>query len=72
MPARCHMLICHLHRYFTDSLVNHIHAYDYEGGSLSNRRLFIDPISQGQPEKTYPDGLCLDSEGGIWSARSVV
>ena len=58
-------------RYFTDSLVNRIYAYDYNDGHLSNRRVFVDPISQGQPEGSFPDGLCIDKEGGIWSARSV-
>ncbi|OCH95818.1 hypothetical protein OBBRIDRAFT_719816 [Obba rivulosa] len=55
--------------YFTDSLVNRIYAYDYNDGKLSNRRVFADPISQGQPEGSFPDGLCVDKEGGIWSAR---
>jgi sugar lactone lactonase YvrE len=32
------------------------------GGTLSNRRLV--PL----PEGYFPDGLCLDSEGGIWVA----
>jgi len=55
--------------YLTDSLANVIYAYDYDNGELSNRRVFIDCLGQGLPEKTYPDGLCLDSEGCIWSAR---
>ena len=59
------------YRYFTDSFVNHIHAYNYDDGKLSDRRVFINSIEQGLPEGTYPDGLCVDSEGGIWSARFV-
>jgi len=55
--------------YFTDSLVNHIHAYDYDNGTLSNRRLFIDALALGLPRGTFADGLCIDSEGCIWSAR---
>lgn len=55
--------------YFTDSLVNKIYAYDYIDGELKNRRLFVDAIAQGFPEKTYCDGLCVDDEGGIWSSR---
>jgi len=55
--------------YFTDSLVNKIYAYDYNDGELRNRRLFVDAIAQGFPEKTYCDGLCVDNEGGVWSAR---
>lgn len=56
-------------RYFTDSLSNIIYAYDYDDGNLSNRRIFIDARARGLPELTYADGLCIDSEGCIWSAR---
>ncbi|KAI0734524.1 hypothetical protein C8Q72DRAFT_806598 [Fomitopsis betulina] len=55
--------------YFTDSLANKIYAYDYDDGRLSGRRVFVDPLSHGLPEGTYPDGLCIDNAGGIWSAR---
>ncbi|TFK41074.1 regucalcin [Crucibulum laeve] len=55
--------------YFTDSLVNIIYAYDYQDGDLSNRRVFIDAIARGLPEQTFCDGLCVDEEGCIWSAR---
>ena len=60
--------------YLTDSLENRIYAYDYnvDDGSLSNRMLFVDTLAVGLPEGTFPDGLCLDSEGCIWSARSVI
>ena len=50
-------------------MVNKIYAYDYNDGELKNRRLFVDAIAKGFPEKTYCDGLCVDDEGGIWSAR---
>ncbi|KAG6829390.1 hypothetical protein H0H92_004658 [Tricholoma furcatifolium] len=46
-----------------------IYAYDYDDGNLSNRRLFVDAIAMGMPEDSFCDGLCVDSEGGIWSAR---
>ncbi|KAF8912743.1 regucalcin [Gymnopilus junonius] len=55
--------------YFTDSLVNKIYAYDYGDGNLGNRQVFVDAIERGFAEKTYCDGLCIDEEGGIWSAR---
>ncbi|KAH7911958.1 regucalcin [Hygrophoropsis aurantiaca] len=55
--------------YFTDSLLNHIHAYDYDNGKLSNRRVAIDAMAAGLPEQSFCDGLCIDSEGYIWSAR---
>ncbi|KAG6911899.1 hypothetical protein DXG01_000146 [Tephrocybe rancida] len=55
--------------YFTDSLNNKIYAYDYDDGNLSNRRVFVDAIALGMPENTFCDGLCVDTEGGVWSAR---
>ncbi|PPR00488.1 hypothetical protein CVT24_005548 [Panaeolus cyanescens] len=55
--------------YFTDSLVNKIYAYDYNDGVLSNRRLFVDALEKGFPAGTFCDGLCVDTEGGVWSAR---
>ncbi|KAF8974004.1 regucalcin [Flammula alnicola] len=55
--------------YFTDSLVNKIYAYDYDDGKIYNRRIFVDAIEKGFLENTYCDGLCLDTEGAIWSAR---
>jgi len=48
-------------------LANIIYAYDYDDGNLSNRRVFADARAQG-----LPDGLCIDSEGCVWSARSVI
>ena len=39
-------------------------AYDIdENGSLSNKQLWAQ-----LPEGAVPDGICLDSQGGIWSA----
>ena len=58
-------------RYFTDSLTNLIYAYDFDDGKLSNRRIVVDAIAQGLPEKTFCDGLCIDEAGYIWSARFV-
>lgn len=55
--------------YFTDSLTNKIYAYDYDDGNLSNRRVFIDAMALGLPENSFCDGLCIDEEGCIWSAR---
>ncbi|RDX52054.1 hypothetical protein OH76DRAFT_1400970 [Lentinus brumalis] len=54
---------------FTDSFKNKIYAYDYEDGKVARRRDFVDALSQGLPEGTYPDGLCIDKDGGVWSAR---
>lgn len=57
--------------YFTDSRANLIYAYDYEDGNLTNRRLFVDAMALGLEENSYCDGLCVDTEGYVWSARSV-
>lgn len=39
-------------------------AFDIaEDGSLTNKRLWAK-----LPDKAVPDGICLDAEGGIWSA----
>ncbi|CAA7266523.1 unnamed protein product [Cyclocybe aegerita] len=55
--------------YFTDSFLNTIYAYDYDDGQLSNRRVFVNAVEKGFSETSYCDGLCLDDEGGVWSAR---
>lgn len=52
--------------YFVDTVPGHIYAYDFEAerGHLSNRRILTTiPESEGRP-----DGLAVDSEGGIWCA----
>ncbi|KAF8642317.1 hypothetical protein AX16_009587 [Volvariella volvacea WC 439] len=55
--------------YFTDSMVNKIHAYQYDDGKLSNRKIFVDAVSLGYSPQSFCDGLCVDEEGYIWSAR---
>ena len=53
--------------YFTDSTPGIIYAYDFDPGTsgIENRRVFID--SSDRPG--LPDGLTVDREGYIWSAR---
>jgi sugar lactone lactonase YvrE len=53
--------------YLTDSPRKIIYAYDYEveTGGIVNRRVWVD----SQEESGVPDGLCVDSEGCVWSAR---
>lgn len=53
--------------YFTDTLRRVIYAYDFDpaSGTIDRRRVFVD--SSG--EDGYPDGMEVDSEGGVWSAR---
>jgi len=53
--------------YFTDSTRHVIYAYDFDPatGAIENRRPFISTPD----EIGVPDGLTVDSEGCIWSAR---
>jgi L-arabinonolactonase len=53
--------------YYTDSTIRTIYAYDFNPatGDIANRRVLI----QTQEGDGVPDGLCIDSEGFIWSAR---
>jgi L-arabinonolactonase len=55
--------------YFTDSGTKTIYAYDFEAesGAISNRRIFTQVPHEGQ--EGFPDGLAVDEEGCIWSAR---
>jgi D-xylonolactonase len=53
--------------YYTDSGKGEIYLFDYEpvSGELSNERVFQKvPGSEG-----VPDGMTVDSEGYVWSAR---
>jgi sugar lactone lactonase YvrE len=53
--------------YFTDSRIRMIYAYDFDpaSGSIANRRPFV----HTPDEPGVPDGLTVDSDGFIWSAR---
>jgi sugar lactone lactonase YvrE len=57
----------HKTMYFTDSGVRTIYAYDFDPatGAIENRRRFI----YTPDEPGVPDGLTVDGEGCIWSAR---
>lgn len=53
--------------YYTDSMKCHIYLFDYdaETGAITNQRLFVEtPEDEG-----VPDGMTVDAEGYIWSAR---
>lgn len=53
--------------YYTDSVSQTISLFNYDKmtGSISNKRIFIH-----NPEETgVPDGLTVDAQGHIWSAR---
>jgi sugar lactone lactonase YvrE len=53
--------------YLTDSRAQVIYAYDFdlENGTIAKRRVFAQvPGAQG----VTPDGLCVDTQGNVWSA----
>lgn len=53
--------------YYTDSTRREIYLFDYDQGSgaITNQRIFIQtPENEG-----IPDGMTVDAEGYIWSAR---
>jgi sugar lactone lactonase YvrE len=52
--------------YFVDTFRYQIYAYDFDAqsGGIANRRTFAD-FSAGEE---LPDGLTVDSEGGVWVA----
>jgi len=53
--------------YFTESAAHAIYRYDYDQatGELTNRETFVDTSA----EDGIPDGMTVDSEGYVWSAR---
>jgi sugar lactone lactonase YvrE len=53
--------------YYTDSPKREIYLFDYDRatGSLSNQRVFA-RVPEGEG---WPDGLTVDAEGYVWSAR---
>lgn len=53
--------------YLCDTWVRRIYAYDFdvEAGAVADRRLF----AELSPEEGYPDGLTVDAENFVWSAR---
>jgi sugar lactone lactonase YvrE len=55
--------------YYTDSPMKVIYAYDFDPstGDIVNRRIFA-RIPE-DPNEGLPDGLAVDEEGCIWSAR---
>lgn len=55
--------------YFTDSPARIIYAYNFNAttGAISGRRVFA--RIPDDPDEGLPDGLAIDQEGCIWSAR---
>ncbi|MGC9522754.1 MAG: SMP-30/gluconolactonase/LRE family protein [Anaerolineae bacterium] len=55
--------------YYTDTRKQKIYLFDYDEatGALINKRVFVDvPNAEGEG---HPDGLTVDAEGNVWSAR---
>lgn len=53
--------------YYTDSARREIYLFDYDQGTgaITNRRVFVQtPAGEG-----VPDGMTVDAEGYVWSAR---
>lgn len=53
--------------YYTDSFTRQIYMFDYdvETGNISNKRTLLEtPLDKG-----VPDGMSVDSNGYVWSAR---
>lgn len=55
------------HLYYSISLDKKIYKYDYDQatGAISNRSVFVDLTN----EEGIPDGMTVDAEGYVWSAR---
>jgi D-xylonolactonase len=53
--------------YYTDSRAKQIYLFDYDRatGAITNRRVFVDVTH----EEGVPDGMSVDAEGYVWSAR---
>lgn len=53
--------------YYTDSFKFEIYLFDYDAatGALSNQRLFV----RTPKEDGFPDGMTVDAEGCVWSAK---
>lgn len=56
--------------YFCESFAYVIHAYDFDAitGEIENRRSFA---TLDEASGSFPDGLTVDAEGGVWSAQPV-
>ena len=56
------------HMFYTDSMDHTIYMFDYDqrSGKLSNKRPFVEI----GPGNGLPDGMTVDAEGHVWSARA--
>lgn len=53
--------------YFTESRADRIYRFEYDQstGAIGNREVFVDATD----EDGVPDGMTVDAEGNVWSAR---
>jgi len=53
--------------YYTDSFKHVIYLFDYDvrSGEITNKRVF----ARVPPDGGFPDGMTVDAEGCVWSAR---
>lgn len=58
-----------MHLYLTDTHARKIYRFDYDQvtGDLRNQQVFAE--IPGREGEGRPDGLTVDAEGGVWSAR---
>jgi sugar lactone lactonase YvrE len=58
--------------YYTDTRQREIYLFDYDraSGGIDNRRVFVRvPSGEESPGEGGPDGMTVDAEGYVWSAR---
>jgi D-xylono/L-arabinono-1,4-lactonase len=57
----------HQHMYYTDTGAREIYLFDYDraSGTIGNQRVFV----SNPPEEGLPDGMTVDAQGYVWSAR---
>ena len=49
--------------YYTDSVKKRIYSLAFDGEKITNQQIFAEDTD------CAPDGLTVDSEGGVWSAK---
>jgi D-xylonolactonase len=58
--------------YYTDTRKHEIYLFDYDqaSGEITNQRVFARvPSGEDHPGEGGPDGMTVDAEGYVWSAR---
>jgi D-xylonolactonase len=59
----------HRQMYYTDTTKHEIYLFDYDRatGALTNQRIFV--RTPDAAEEGHPDGMTVDADGYLWSAR---